>query len=184
MRDREEELTTLMRASLAGDAAAYRAFLQALTTSLRPVVRAACARVGTRQEDVEDVVQDVLLAVHLKRHTWDMSAPLGPWLRAIVRHKVIDAFRRRGRRVEVPIDDVIDILPAEQPEPAPPSRDTLERFLKALKGRQSDIVRAISLENISIRQASERFGMSEGAVRVALHRGLAALSRMRGSDDA
>jgi RNA polymerase sigma-70 factor, ECF subfamily len=58
-----------------------------------------------------------LLAIHLKRHTWDAAAPLGPWVRAIARNKLIDALRRRGRRVEIPIDDFADFLPdtTEQP---------------------------------------------------------------------
>ena len=142
MADREEELGALMRAAVAGDASAYDVLLRALTQSLRPVVRSACARVGTPMADVEDIVQDVLLAVHLKRHTWDPAQRLGPWLRAIVHHKVIDGLRRRGRRDEIPIDDVIEVLPAEREEP-PPSRAALDRYTDALGGRQRDVVRAI-----------------------------------------
>ena len=135
------------------------------------------------QGDVEDMVQDVLLAVHLKRHTWDARQPLGPWLRAIVRHKVIDGIRRRGRRDEVDIDDVIDTLPAPQDDP-PPSRGDLDKYTEALAGKQREVVRAIGMNGASIAQAAQTLGMSEGAVRVALHRGLAALAKIHRTMDA
>lgn len=183
MATRDETLTAMMRAAVSGDAEAYRELLRALTMHLRPLARAACARVGLPQGDVEDMVQDVLLAIHLKRHTWDPSTSLGPWLRAIVRHKVIDGFRRRGRREEVPIDDFLDILPAEQAEPSP-SREALERYTGALAGKQRDVVRSIGMNGESIAQTAARMGMSEGAVRVALHRGLSTLARLHRSADA
>ena len=173
----DDHLTTLMRSSLAGDAAAYRDLLEALTRHLRPMARSACARVGLPAADMEDMVQDVLLAVHLKRHTWDPGQPLGPWLRAIVRHKVIDGLRRRGRRAEIPIDDFLETLSAPVEE-TPPSREDLERYTNALAGKQKEVVRAIGMNGFSITQTAVKFGMTEGAVRVALHRGLATLARL------
>ena len=177
MDSREVELSALMRAANGGDAAAYRQLLRTLTTSLRPIVRSACARIGLPQADVEDMVQDVLLAVHLKRHTWDPALPLGPWLRAIARHKVIDGVRRRGRRDEVDIDDVIETLPAPSDEP-PPSRKALDKYTEALVGKQREVVRSIGMDGASIAQTARNLSMSEGAVRVALHRGLTALAKL------
>jgi DNA-directed RNA polymerase specialized sigma24 family protein len=83
-----------MRAANRGDATAYRRLLQAVTPVLRGVVRARGAALGP--EGCEDVVQEVLLAIHLKRQTWREDAPLRPWLYAIARHKVVDAFRAAG----------------------------------------------------------------------------------------
>ncbi len=174
---RDEELTALMRAAVRGDASAYRSLLNALTLSLRPLVRAACARIRLPAADVEDIVQEVLLAIHLKRDTWDSTQSLGPWLNAIVRHKVIDGMRRRGRREETPIEDIIDTLPSDASEP-PPSREVLERYTNALGGKQRDVVRAIGMDGRTIAETARTLSMSEGAVRVSLHRGLAALSRL------
>ena len=39
-----------------------------------------------------------------------------PWLYAIARHKLIDAYRRRGRRIDVEIDEIADTF-AAAPEP-------------------------------------------------------------------
>ena len=62
------------------------------------MARGAFSRAGVGDADVEDAVQETLLAIHLKRHTWDPEQPLAPWVYAIARHKVVDALRRRGRR--------------------------------------------------------------------------------------
>ena len=88
---REEEWAALMRAAIDGDAAAYRELLQSLSLSLRSAVRRGFAQAGAPLGDVEDVVQETLLALHLKRNTWDASQPLGPWVRAIARRTGIPA---------------------------------------------------------------------------------------------
>lgn len=164
-----------MRAGMAGDARAYRSLLEALTPRLRALVSRGLARAGASSADMEDVVQETLLAIHLKRHTWDESEPLAPWVWTIARNKTIDSLRRRGRRIDLPVDDYADFLPA------PATRDPteggdVERLLGSLGERQRDIVRSIGVEDRSIRETADRLGMTEGAVRVALHRGLKALA--------
>jgi RNA polymerase sigma-70 factor (ECF subfamily) len=163
-----------MRAANAGDEIAYRRLLEALAPVLRQVVRRGFAHSGFGNCDVEDVVQETLLAIHLKRQTWDEDEPITPWVTAIARHKLIDSLRRRGRHVELPIDDLIDVLPAETAAEGLSSRDA-ERLLSVLSGRQRDVVRAISIEGMSAREAAEHFKISD-AVRVALHRGLSVLA--------
>lgn len=179
MTDHEHDWACWLRAANAGDAAAYRRLLDALVPFLRRAVRFASA--GVPLEDVEDVVQETLLAIHLKRHTWDDAAPVGPWVRAIARNKLIDSLRRRGRHVAVPIEAIIDTMPAATPAETLDPRDA-ERLLSVLNGRQQEVVRAISVDGATIRQVAERLRTSEGAVRVALHRGLAALARAYRSD--
>lgn len=166
-----------MRAGIAGDAAAYRKFLTAAAPFLRGIAQRRCAQLGASAADAEDVVQDVLLAIHLKRGTWDPQRPIGPWLSAIVRNKVIDVFRRRRQQISIPIDDVIDTLQAEQVAESTDMR-TVERMLSQLKERQRQIVTSISLEGASIRQTAEKLDLSEGAVRVALHRALKSLAAL------
>ncbi len=172
--DREAVLAPLLRAANSGDAAAYARLLETVTPLLRAAARRNLARAGMDASDAEDLVQETLLAIHLKRHTWDPSRPVGPWLQAIVRHKFIDAMRRRGRHIHVPVDDLAEILPA--PEAEPPVSREIERHLGDLPARQRDIVRAIAVDGASTDEAAARFSISEGAVRVALHRGLAALA--------
>ena len=113
VREREDEWTGLMRSAISGDNAAYHRLLKAVTPVLRAAARRGLARAGQPVDQSEDIVQDILLAVHLKRHTWDANAPFAPWLFAIARNKLIDALRRRGRRVFVNIDDFAETIPGE-----------------------------------------------------------------------
>lgn len=172
---RDSEWSTLMRAAIAGDGAAYQRLLGDMSRALRVTVRRGFGGLGISPNDVEDVVQEVILAVHLKRHTWDQSKPIGPWVMAIARNKLIDDLRRRGRRTEVPIDDMLEQLEAGGQDDAIHASD-LKRVLGMLKDRQREIVEAIAINGDSARDVATRFGMTEVAVRVALHRSLKTLA--------
>lgn len=182
MSERDVEWATLMRAGLEGDAAAYRAVLAALAPFLRTEVRRGLARYGQGVADLEDIVQETLLAIHLKRETWRTSDPLVPWVRAIARNKVIDSLRRRGRRIDVPIEDHVETLAAPEPTRHLTERDATE-VLGLLDGRQREIVESISIQGASIRETASRLAISEGAVRVALHRGLKTLAKAFRTED-
>ncbi len=175
MRDREDEWTGLMREALAGDGAAYHRLLKAVTPVLRAATRRGLARAGQPVDQAEDIVQDILLAVHLKRHTWDVKAPFAPWLFAIARNKLIDALRRRGRRIFVNVDDFAETLP-DQPAAETASATEVAAHLQSLPARQREVLQAIAVDSTSIKDTAAKFSMSEGAVRVALHRGLSALT--------
>jgi len=178
---REEEWAEWMRDALKGDTLAYHRFLAAVTPHLRAMARRRCDQLGAPASEAEDVVQEVLLAVHLKRGSWDPSRPIGPWLSAIVRNKLIDSLRRRGRHVNVPVEDVIDTLEAEEQTDAMDRLDA-DHLLERLKDPQRDIVRSISLQGAGVRETAERLKMTEGAVRVALHRALKSLAALYRSE--
>jgi RNA polymerase sigma-70 factor (ECF subfamily) len=165
----------LMRAAIAGDGVSYRKLLEELSRLLRGAVRRGFAGVGVPRDEVEDVVQDTLLAIHLKRHTWDPAMPLGPWVLAIARNKIIDDLRRRGRRPEVPIDLTQFDIEGEDQQASIDAHD-VTRVLSRLSERNRDIVQSISIDGHSARDVADRLGMTEVAVRVALHRSLKALA--------
>lgn len=180
MTDRETEWAALLRAANAGDGAAYARFLQAAAPVLRGIVRARGRALAA--EDHEDIVQEVLIAIHAKRHTWAADAPLLPWLYAIARYKVADAFRRRGATVHLPIDDMAELLEAEYAGDPTARRDS-DRLIGQLEPRAAQIVRAVSLEGEPVGAVGNRLGMTEGAVRVALHRALKQMARIaRGAE--
>ena len=177
MREREDDWTDLMRSAMAGNGAAYHRLLKAITPVLRAASRRGLARAGQSPDQAEDIVQEVLLTIHLKQGTWDRSREIGPWLTAITRNKIIDVFRRRGRRIDVPIEDVMDSLQAEEQLPELRTRD-IDALLGKLTCQQREIVRSISIGGASIRETAERLEMTEGAVRVSLHRALKALGAL------
>jgi RNA polymerase sigma-70 factor (ECF subfamily) len=180
MGDLETYCSALMRRANRGDAAAYRFLLQELASILKR--SASRHRSKCTLEDIEDAVQEALLALHLKRHTWNESRPLLPWVRAILKNKVTDVLRRRGDCVQLSVDEVAETL-ADAPI-AIASRIDAELVLASLKGRQRDVVVSMSVEGASARQVGARLGMTEVAVRVCLHRALKAMARTFRSDAA
>lgn len=166
----EGELARDLRAGLGGDSRAYATFLEGVAGRLRASLR---RKLGPAE--AEDILQDALLAIHLKRDTWDPAAPVLPWVHAIARHRMIDAFRRKGRRTEVDIGDFVEVL--AQPEEDRVSEREIGRALGLLGPGQKAVVAAISVEGRSIAETARGLGMTETAVRVALHRGLGAIYR-------
>lgn len=183
MNEGEDVWAGWMRSALAGDEAAYRRLLAAIVPVLRGVTRRGLIRNGQSPDDAEDIVQDILIAVHSKRHTWRPDAAFSPWLHAVARNKLTDALRRRGRRSFVPIEDFENSLAAPADvdipgeSPAPRLSDVAP-YLERLGPRQRGVVRAVVLEGRSISATASSLAMSEGAVRVALHRGITALAAL------
>lgn len=166
-----------MRMANAGDDAAYQSLLGKVAPVLRATTRTRLRSTSLSIELAEDIVQETLIAVHLKKHTWNEDAPFAPWLFAIARNKFIDAFRRRGRAVYVALDDISETLASEPPEETLDAANMTLR-LERLPARQREVLKAIAIENASIGQTAKQLSMTEVAVRVALHRGLKNLSRM------
>ncbi len=171
----ETELARLLRSAIAGDERAYEEFLRQAACLVRGFARRKIVQGGI---DPEDIVQETLLAIHMKRHTWRDDAPVTPWLYAIARYKLIDAFRRRGRRVEIEIGEIAETF--AEPEPETVGDREIGRILDALTPGQRSVVAAVSVDGRSIGETARSLGMSETAVRVALHRGLAAIARRFG----
>jgi RNA polymerase sigma-70 factor (ECF subfamily) len=171
----EAEFSRLLRAAIAGDEKAYADFLHRIAALVRGFVRRKVVQGGV---DPEDVVQETLLAIHVKRHTWRQDAPVLPWVYAIARFKLIDAFRRRGRRIEVEIDEIAETF--AEPETEKVSERDINRALDGLPPAQRSVVSSISVDGQSIGETATRLGISETAVRVSLHRGLAAIAKRFG----
>jgi RNA polymerase sigma factor (sigma-70 family) len=166
----------LLAAANSGDDRAYARFLRTVTPVLRGVVRAKGAALG--EAGCEDVLQEVLLAVHLKRHTWQVGAPVRPWLYAIARYKVVDAFRARGRRIDLDIEEFSNVLTVDTGSDPTDSAD-MAKMIGMLDDRSAEIVRKIGLEGASTAETGQALKMTEGAVRVALHRALKTLAVLR-----
>jgi RNA polymerase sigma-70 factor (ECF subfamily) len=172
----EERLRKLLIRGLAGDASAYHAFLQELSAHLRAFLRKRLARLP---DEVEDLVQESLLAVHNQRHTYDAGQPLTAWVHAIAKYKLVDLLRRRAKRelLTDPLDEELDFLSSSDSEAAEARRD-LAKLLEQLPDRQRLPIVHMKLEGLSVAQAARVTGMSESAVKVGVHRGLKALAAM------
>ena len=169
----EERLRSLMLQSLAGDAAAYRVFLDELTARLRSYLR---KRLGGLPHEVEDLLQELLLAVHNKRHTYDPEQPLTAWVQAIARYKLVDLLRRRSRSNALtdPLDEDDQVFATAND--ADEARYDVAKLLRGLPDRQRLPILYVKIEGASVTDTAIRTGMSESAVKVGIHRGLKALA--------
>lgn len=170
----EDRLRHQFMAALAGDAVAYQQFLTALSAHLRAFFRKRMAKLP---DDVEDVVQESLLAIHNNRHTYRPEQPLTAWVHTIARYKLIDLLRARSRRelLNDPLDDDLEIFSKSDTEAAEASRD-LAVILQSLPERQRRALVMIKVEGASVAETALATGMSESAVKVGVHRSMKALA--------
>jgi len=180
LRSREIHLQALFLAGLKGDEQSYRVFLSQLSGHLRGFLRAKLQR---NPDEVEDLLQEILLAVHNGRLTYRADQPLTAWVFAIARYKLTDFFRSRSRHevLNDSLDDSVELFAEPHLEPAQANRD-LGKLLEQLPERQRLPIVHVKLEGLSVSETAVITGLSESAVKIGVHRGLKALAaRIRGT---
>lgn len=172
----ETVLKPLWLRAQSGDEVAYRQALERIAARLRGYLR---RRMPSLPDDVEDLVQETLLALHLQRGTYDPALPVSAWVLAIARHKLVDLWRRRGRReaLHEPLDDVDEAALASTASDGNAQRD-LGQLLDELPQAQRDAIVLTKVEGLSVAEASARTGASESAIKVQVHRGLKRLAAL------
>lgn len=160
-----DRLDLLMADARAGDEAAYREFLSEAAKRLRSVL----ARKIGASPDLEDLVQESLIALHQKRHTLDAGRPIAPWMNAIAKYKLIDHWRKQGRS---PMVNVEADLPVAADDLA--SYD-IASLLGQLPEPQAQAIRMTHIEGLTGLEASERIGIGHSALKLRVHRGMARL---------
>ena len=175
----EQRLRDQLLRALDGDDASYRSFLRDLASYLRGFLR---KRLSGLPDEVEDLVQETLLAIHNQRHSYDARQPLTAWLHAIAKYKLIDCLRRRSLREELndPLDNEFEVLAQSDTEAADARRD-LARLLETLPSRQRDPIVHMKLEGLSVAETARLTGMSESAVKIGVFRGMKALALLVGA---
>ena len=172
--DFENGLKPLWLRAQAGDETAYRDSLERIAARLRAYLR---RRMQGAPDEVEDLVQEILLALHLQRGTYDAALPVSAWVLAIARHKLVDLWRRRDRREA--LNEVLDEVDESQLAVAPDAgeaRRDLDRLLRELPEAQRQAILLTKVEGLSVSEASRRTGVSESAIKVQVHRGLKRLA--------
>jgi RNA polymerase sigma-70 factor (ECF subfamily) len=174
----EIELKALMLASLDGDAASHCSLLDRLSRRLRAYYKAKLVTVGRGIAEAEDLVQEAILAIHVKRHTYDPREPLTPWVHAIARYKLIDFLRRnRASLAEVPIDEADEVMAHDDGADAESMYD-IQRLMERLPEGMQCAIKAVKLDGLTVSEAAKRCGLSESGVKVNIHRGLKALAAL------
>jgi RNA polymerase sigma-70 factor (ECF subfamily) len=175
--DFEAGLRPLWLRAQSGDEAAYRAALALIATRLRAFFR---RRMQSLPDDLEDLVQETLLALHLQRGTFDPALPVSAWVHAVARHKLVDLWRRRGRHdaLHEPLDDVDEQQLASLDTEEGGTRRDLAKLLQTLPEAQRQAIALTKLDGLSVAEAAQRTGASESAIKVQVHRGLKRLAAL------
>jgi RNA polymerase sigma-70 factor, ECF subfamily len=175
---KENSLRQLMLQGLDGDAKAYQTFLKDLAGHVRGFLK---RRLASLPDEIEDLVQDTLLAVHNQRHTYRPDQPVTAWVQAIARYKLIDLLRGRSNREALhdPLDDDLAVFATSDTDASDARRD-VATLLEQLPDNQRLPILHTKLEGLSVLEAARVTGMSESAIKVGVHRGLKALARLMG----
>lgn len=175
----ERELAPLWQQAQAGDEKAYAQALRLIAQRLRSFFK---RRMNNTPEDIEDMVQETLMAVHTRRHTYDSNFPVSAWINAIAKYKLIDFWRRHGRRDR--LHDAFDDSAVNQAinEPALGSNASniadVQTLLAQLPAKQRKAIELIKLLGLSVTEAAEQTGQSESALKVQVHRGIKRLANI------
>ena len=161
----------------------YREFFGLLWRAHGEVIyKHAYARLGDF-EDARDVCQDAFVRAmqYIQKHSDRIPVKVNfrGWLRLIVRHLIIDRFRRMMVRPEHVCSRVVETAPVvDEPEADLIRADdvaVLRKCLAALTENARTLVTMCDLEGLSQKAAAEKVGSTPNAVGVALHRARKAL---------
>ncbi len=170
----------LMRSVQDGDGSAYILLLREVTPLIRRVVRSR--RKFLQATDIEDLVQDILLALHAVRTTYDPGRPFLPWLIAIIRNRLAETARRFMRREahEVHVENLAVTFSEEAANSASEvyrDPEALRQAITNLPPGQRQAVEMLKLREMSLKEAAAKSGASVGALKVSVHRAMASLKK-------
>jgi RNA polymerase sigma-70 factor (ECF subfamily) len=151
-----------------------------LSIHLRAYFKGQLARIGKTPMDAEDLLQETLIALHTRRHTYDRSQLLTPWVYAIARYRLVDYLRRtKVSAADLPVEEAPELL-ADDDTAAIDSRIDLQKLMAQLTPKTRRAIQMVKLDGLSVSEAALQSGMSESAIKVSVHRGLRALSLLVG----
>ena len=182
-KEAECSLENLMQKSQQGDKSAYGQLFYEIT----PILRSFISKKINRQEDVEDIVQEILISVHKAGHTYDTDRPFKAWMFAIARYRLNDhlrnVYKKREYGQDVNFDDVSYDLPnKENVTERYENQEYLSSLLEHLPEKQQKIVVMMKIEGYTAKETAAKLNMTESAVKVSAHRAYKALSLIAEKD--
>lgn len=169
----EARWSLLMASAQAGNEADYR---QLLTELSDMVSRYLMSRLGG-YDFTDDCAQEILIAVHEARHTYDPRRKFRPWLFAIIRHKSIDAIRRQQARKENEARHALDSDTGRANANLDESV-TSGQLINALSPRHREAIKLTKILGFTTAEAAARLAISESAMKVRVHRAIASLRKL------
>lgn len=170
--DRETSLKKLMLSSMDGDQEAYKLFLKEMSLLVKAYLSKRCAHLGS--DRIDDLIQEVLMAIHLKRSTYRTDLPVLPWIFTITRHKLIDEVRSINRKTKNDLQEYMEeSFTTSQLE----DQEEVELALAGLTQKQREMLFMAKVEEVPLSEIAEKFKMSLSAVKVSIHRAIKSVRR-------
>lgn len=180
--DREGVLVARLRG---GDATAYDEVVRTLGGSLLAMAR----RLVRNEEEARDVVQEALLSAFRGLDRFCGEASLSTWLYRITTNAALMRLRHRRRFPEASLDDVLPrfaetglddatVASADPPADALEShqlRSAVRRCIARLPESYRRVVVLREVDDLTTAETAQALGITEGAVKLRLHRARLAL---------
>jgi RNA polymerase sigma-70 factor, ECF subfamily len=161
----------LMERAQRGDREAFHILFK----EVGPLITRFLRRRLADNTEIEDICQEVMIAVYKSRHTYQPERPFEPWLFAIVRKVSGEHFRRERQRLEFQI--VVDELPELGTEGGAGQNLEVREALEQLSPAQMEALSLTKVEGLSVEEAAQRAGTSIGSMKVRVHRAYESLKR-------
>jgi RNA polymerase sigma factor (sigma-70 family) len=170
MRADDQSIAALMARSQQGDADAHEVVLR---FCMQWLTRYFSGKIHADQ--VQDLVQETLISVHVKRASYDATRPFLPWLAAVARYRWIDRLRK-VYRTEI---SGTEIDPGSiDPEDGIAAAISIERMMEMLSQNQKASITLVKLKGYSVAEAAAMTGLSESNVKMNIMRGIRKLSAL------
>jgi RNA polymerase sigma-70 factor (ECF subfamily) len=145
------------------------AFEELVERTRRRVFTLAFRLVGDRHE-AEDVAQEAYLRMYRGLPGFRGDSSFDTWMYRITANAAVSHMKRRGRFGDV-VDDPDMVVRVPDPGSADPvDRDEIQRALGALSIPQRTVLLMKDAYGFSCQEIADELGVTEGAVKVRLHR--------------
>lgn len=173
----------LVAAVRGGDTASF----EELVRKYQPRVFATARRYARREEEVEDIVQEVFIKAFQKLDTFRGDAPFEHWLMRLAVHTCYDFLRAHQRNRESRFTDLSDperdwldhfvAEPARAPEDVDAARTLVNRLLTMLSPKARLIITLLEIEERSVKEIAALTGWSVTLVKVRAFRARAEMRK-------
>ncbi|MCB0319288.1 MAG: RNA polymerase sigma factor [Bdellovibrionales bacterium] len=160
-----DRLRDLATRSQQGDKEAYRSLLHYAQNRVILYLNPRISSLEVR----EDLLQDILLSLHISLPSYSGRDSFLSWLFTIIRRRFIDYLRKKKRNTmeEIAEGPWFELQPAES-EIA--SFDLFRGALTTLPSQKREAIELVHLQGFSIPDAARTMKISENNLRVTLHR--------------
>lgn len=167
----EAKLKALFISAMTGDKDAYEGFLT-LTSALVKRYLFFLGGINLAQENADDLHQEIMMSIHMKKQTYRIDRPILPWVYAITKYRYIDYYRHKKRQpLMVEFDEMVKVNTEIE------NTISFEDILEFLTPKQKDMLMLVKVEGLSYAEAAENLEMSVPSVKTGIHRIIKAIQK-------